>query len=205
VPPEGQGFVLWAQRQEDRPRRRHEISFHMQQPEGPSLNFVSRPGVFSYGRFDQGARALVETMLIEPGNKMLDVGCGCGTIGIPAGLRAGPEGKVVFVDSNLRALALTELNARANGLTNYRTVAGSKIDNIDEDHFDVALANPPYFAQNSIARLFIERCRKLLKPGGRFYLVTKNDAAIAEIITEFFAEAEAVVNRGYTIFQATAK
>src|SRR5947207_7677833 len=53
--------------------------------------FRSRPGVFAYGRFDEGARALVETMVIEPGDKILDVGCGCGTNGILAVRRGGPR------------------------------------------------------------------------------------------------------------------
>ncbi len=203
VPPAGQGLVLWSQRQGDRPRRRHEISFHVRQSEGPSLEFVSRPGVFSYGRFDHGARALTEIMSIEPGDKILDVGCGCGTNGIQAGLRAGPESRVVFVDSNMRALALAELNARANGLAQFACVATSRVDGIDE-RFDVTLANPPYYAQQRIAALFIQRCRALLKPGGRFYLVTKQPHAVEDLVAESFGEAEALLHRGYTIYAACA-
>ena len=116
APESGKGRALWSQRHEDRPRRRHEISFHVQRPDAPSLVFLSRPGTFGYGRFDDGARALVETMEIRPGDRILDVGCGCGTNGVIAGLQAGPDAKVTFVDSNLRAIALAEHNARASGL-----------------------------------------------------------------------------------------
>src|SRR5581483_5244613 len=99
-----------------------ETNFHVRAGD-ESLNFISRPGVFAYGRFDAGARALVETMLIEPGDRILDVGCGCGTNGILAARRSGSEGEVVFVDSNLRALALAELNARANRVEHFQAVA----------------------------------------------------------------------------------
>jgi 16S rRNA (guanine1207-N2)-methyltransferase len=204
VPPAGRGLVYWSQRQGDQPRRRHEIAFHVRQPEGPSLQFVSRPGVFSYGKFDQGARALVEIMTVEPGDKILDVGCGCGTNGVQAGLHAGPGGEVVFVDSNLRALALAELNARANGLTKFRCVPSSRIDGIGAEGFDVVLANPPYFAQHSIAELFVRRGRALLRTGGRFYLVTRQPHAVAELVTEVFKEVEVALHRGYTIFCAVA-
>jgi 16S rRNA (guanine1207-N2)-methyltransferase len=199
-----EGQVLWSAREGDRPRRRHETNFHVRAGEGASLNFISRPGVFAYGRFDEGARALVETMEIRPGDRILDLGCGCGTNGILAARRSGPEGSVVFVDSNLRALALAELNARANGIARFQTVASTRVEGIPEGDFDVALANPPYYAAGSIARLFIERARALLSPGGRFYLVTKQPSQVAEFLIESFPEAEAVHRRGYTILSAIA-
>jgi 16S rRNA (guanine1207-N2)-methyltransferase len=201
IPAAGNGAVFWCQREEDRPRRRHEVAFQVQLGDSPSLRFVSRPGVFSYGRFDEGARALVETMEIEEGDGILDVGCGCGTNGIIAALRAGPTGEVVFVDSNTRALALTEINARANGLSRFHIVASSRVDGVQGD-FDVALANPPYFAQHQIARLFIERSRNLLRPGGRFYLVTRQPREMGEMILESFGDAEVAFRRSYSVFCA---
>src|SRR5206468_7362384 len=113
------GTLLWCQREGEHPRRRHEMIFQNRVLGGPSLRFVSRPGVFSYGRFDDGARALVETTIINPGDRILDLGCGCGTNGIMCGLRAGPGSHVTFVDSNCRATALAEMNAAANGLTSF--------------------------------------------------------------------------------------
>src|SRR6266404_783704 len=91
------GSVFWCHREGDRPRRRHEVTFQARIGEGPSLRFLSRPGVSSYGRFDAGARALVETMQIEVGDRILDVGCGCGTNGIFAGQRSGPAGSVALM------------------------------------------------------------------------------------------------------------
>src|SRR5262249_26116399 len=133
---------------------------------------------------------------------VLDVGCGCGTNGIFAAKLAGPEGFVAFVDSNVRATQLAELNARANGVTSFRVVASNKVDGLKEGSFDVALANPPYFAAGGVARLFIERSRELLKPAGRFYLVTKQVNEVAAMVDETFGNVEAVMHRGYTILCA---
>ena len=84
APAAGGGALLWCQRQDDRPRRRHELTFQVNSGDGPSLRFLSRPGVFSYGRFDEGARALMEAVQVEPGAHIVDIGCGCGTNGIIA-------------------------------------------------------------------------------------------------------------------------
>jgi 16S rRNA (guanine1207-N2)-methyltransferase len=196
--------VLWSQREGDRPRRRHEVTFQARVGELPSLRFLSRPGTFSYGRFDEGARALVETMLVEEGDRVLDVGCGCGTNGIFAARRSGPAGRVAFVDSNVRAVALAEHNARANGVTAFEAVASSRVEGLPEGGFDVALANPPYFAQAAVARMFLERARALLRPGGRVYLVTRRPNEVGPLVVEAFGEAEAVPRRGYIVFGAWA-
>jgi 16S rRNA (guanine1207-N2)-methyltransferase len=194
--------VLWCARQGDRPRRRHEVTFHARLGEGLSLTFVSRPGVFSYGRLDDGARALAEVGDVRPGDRVLDVGCGTGAVGVLAARRAGPEGFVAFVDSNVRAVALAEHNARANGVEDFQAVATSRVDGLAEGSFDVALANPPYFANSSIARLFIERSRELLKPDGRFFLVTRQPNVVAEPVGETFGRVIALERRGYTILSA---
>ena len=105
VPPDSGNAVFWCRREGDRPKRRHEMTFQVRANETTSLRFVSRPGVFSYGCFDHGARSLVETAEINPGDRIVDLGCGCGTNGILAAQRAGPDGFIAFVDSNVRALA----------------------------------------------------------------------------------------------------
>jgi 16S rRNA (guanine1207-N2)-methyltransferase len=197
------GTVLWATRTGARPRRRHEVTFQARIREGPSLRFLSRPGVFSFGRLDEGARALLETMLIQPGDRILDIGCGCGTNGIVAGLEAGQEGSVTFVDSNLRAVVLAEHNARANGLTRFEMVASSRLEELPGGSFDGVLANPPYYANAAIARLFVERSRDLLRKDGRLYLVTKQEEQLASILLDCFPRRDAVEaasQRGYTVF-----
>ena len=202
APAAGEGVVFWAQREGDRPRRRHEITFQVSRPEGPSLRFLSRPGVFAYGRFDDGARALVETAEIRPGDALLDIGCGVGTNGVCAGVRALPGGSVAFLDSNVRAVALAEHNARANGLTAFQAVASSNVAGVPESSFDVALANPPYYAQLSIAELFVERAAMLLRPGGRLYLVTKQPDTVGPMVADHFGPTEPVERRGYVILCA---
>src|SRR5947209_9690298 len=99
----GSDTVLACHRDGERPRRRHEVTFQVRVAGGASCRFLSRPGVFSYGRLDEGARALAEVMEVAPGDRVLDIGCGVGTNGVFAAQRSGPEGHIAFVDSNVRA------------------------------------------------------------------------------------------------------
>jgi 16S rRNA G1207 methylase RsmC len=194
--------ILWCVREGERPRRRHEVTFQVRISDGPSCRFVSRPGTFSYGRFDNGARALCEVMEIEPGDRVLDLGCGAGTNGVFASQRTGPAGFIGFVDSNTRAIALSDINARNNGVQQFATYATATVEGPEEDSFDVVLANPPYYASGTIAELFISRAKKLLTPQGRFFLVTRQPDELGEMVLDAFGEAEAVVHRGYTILCA---
>jgi 16S rRNA G1207 methylase RsmC len=202
VPMDGDNTVFWCQYDGERPRRRHEQTYHVRVDETTSYCFTSRPGVFGYGFFDEGGRALTEVMELQPGQRVLDLGCGVGTNGILAARQVGPEGFIAFADSNVRAIALAELNAKTIGLTNYQAVATHALTDWPDGSFDVVLANPPYYAHGSINRFFIERAKALLKPGGSFYLVTKQVDATWPVFQEHFAEPGLFENRGYVIFRA---
>jgi 16S rRNA (guanine1207-N2)-methyltransferase len=185
--------------QEHTKRRRHEVTYHASIGEGESMAFVSRPGTFSYGRFDNGSRAMLEVAEIRSGDHILDLGCGNGAVGCLAAAQAGPKGKVTFIDSSLRAIALAELNAKANGVPRTRFVTATRLQGLEEGAFDVVLANPPYYAKSEITRLFIEGSRDLLKPGGRYYLVTKMPTAIMPLIFDTFGDCSVIENRGYSV------
>jgi 16S rRNA (guanine1207-N2)-methyltransferase len=178
------------------------VTFQVRLAGGQTLRLLCRPGVFSYGRLDDGARALLETMQIEPGDHVLDMGCGCGVNGIAAARQGGQGTRVLLVDSNTRALAVAAHNASANEIAQYQTVPSTEVHALAPASCDVALANPPYYAQLSIARTFIDQCRTLVRPGGRFYLVTKKVAEVEPIVADRFPSFEVVMRRGYAVLCA---
>ncbi len=196
------GSIIWAYRQGDRPRRRHEMWVHARVDDAGPLRFLTRPGVFTYGQLDAGTRALLLAAEIRPGDRVLDLGCGAGAVGLAAARRTGPSGHIAFIDSNLRAAALADLNARHAGLSNFRVYTASRLESLPTDEFDVILTNPPYYAIDSITQLFVERSHALLKPGGRFYLVTKQWASVDPIVQQKYGEPEVFESRGYYILAA---
>ena len=147
------GTLFWCRREGDRPRRRHEVTFQVRLDEGRSARFLSRPGTFAYGRFDDGRPALVGEMEVRPGDRILDVGCGCGTNGVIAGLRSRAGGaRRLRGQQPPRGRPAPPHNARENGLASFEAVASSRVEGLLEKSFDVALANPPYFAQGDGGR-----------------------------------------------------
>ncbi len=197
-----QESVFASTREGERPRRRHEVTFQVRVNEHTSCRFVSRPGVFAYGRFDMGARAMMETVELSPGERVLDLGCGCGTNGVLAWQQVGPGGHITFVDTNCRAVALAELNARQNGVTSFDAHATTTMSELQPGSYDVVLANPPYFAQGAIARYFLEQARIFLKPQGRCYLVTKSPDEIGTMMNEIIGSVEFTLARNYFILSS---
>ena len=200
------GGIFWSVRKPgDVERRRHEVTFRARTAEHPSRAFLSRPGVFSYGGFDDGARALVECSRLDPGESVLDLGCGTGAVGILASDYVGPTGKITFADSNVRAITMARINAAANGLTDFEAIATWDMSGLKPAGYDAILANPPYFAQSSIAQMFIEKSKALLAPGGTFYIVTKMPKAISPLMIDTFGDVYAQEHRGYTVMQASVE
>lgn len=203
APSRKEGSVFWSERGADKPRRRHEQHFQAGVAGIDAIELLSRPGVFAYGRLDEGTMALVECAEIHDGDRVLDMGCGSGAAGVLATRRAN-DVHITFVDSNVRAVEVSRLNAEAVGLTDFRTVATARFDGVPNEDFDVILANPPYYAQLGIARFFIESALPLMRSGGRFSIVTKQPDQLGPWVEEVFGNLTILTRRGYMVLQARA-
>jgi len=141
---------------------------------GQTVRFVTQPGVFSRGELDAGTCALIETMVIQPGEAVLDLGCGCGVVGAVA---AQMGGQVVCVDSSAAALQATRATLELNGVLERTQVLASDCASAVRDRrFDVIATNPPFHqglgVEYDVARQFVrDAAHVLVEGGGRLYLV----------------------------------
>lgn len=197
------GMVLWAARDGDRKRRRHEVTFTAKLRDKEYIPFVSRPGVFAYGRLAEGSKSMLDVLETRSGDRIVELGCGVGAVGIIAALRSGPHTHLTLADSNVRAVSLAGDNARAHGLTDFQALVTTDFSNLPAGEYDLALANPPYFAQHAISRLFIEHAHALLRRGGQLYLVTKQLDAVEPYVEHFFPPPLIMERRGYAVLVAT--
>ncbi|MFM9963807.1 MAG: methyltransferase [Planctomycetaceae bacterium] len=187
---------------------------------------ASRPSVFSHRKLDVGSRALLEATFnarsVQPGHRILDLGCGSGTVGIALAQRQ-PGVHVHAVDSNPRALQCTLHGAELNGLmvvnqpvnpvdkeesftTDERSMLSIQLDATGHVRypgtFDLVVANPPYYSNWAITAIFVEAAARALKPGGRLFLVTKHSNWYRNNLPFVLSDVEIHPVRDYSIVTA---
>ncbi len=161
---------------------------------GFNLELYTLSGIFSWRKVDNATRLLAENMVIEKGEKVLDMGCGYGIIGIVA-LLIGAE--VVFVDVNERALRITKQNLKKMGLKGkviksnlYEKVCGK---------FDSIISNPPISAGFSVCSKIIKEAPEYLKHGGKLQIVArhkKGGEKLMELMEEVFGNVRTLAKKG---------
>lgn len=88
----------------------------------------------------KGSRILASALLPGSGSRCLDLGTGCGALGL---LWAREDGSVVATDRNPRALAFTRFNAELVG-TSLETREGDLFEPVEDDRFDRVVCHPPF-------------------------------------------------------------
>ena len=168
------------------------------------IKAVSRPGVFSHRNLDGGARALMNTMIVRDGDRVLDLGCGSGSVALAAAFRANRV-SVVAVDSHARAVECTAKGAGLNGLDNVTAILNADGDAPEPGTFDLVLGNPPYYSDYRIAELFLQGARRALKPGGKLLIVAKSYAWYETRMPELFDDMKLHEHKEYTVVEGTQR
>jgi 16S rRNA G1207 methylase RsmC len=167
---------------------------------GRLIRAFSRPGVFSHRSVDAGARRLMNEMQVDPGTRVLDIGCGSGVVGLAAACRA--EGVTVHaIDSNCRAVQCTQRGAKLNGFTNLPTELNATGGFAGAGSYDLALANPPYYAGFRIARHFLVAGRDALRAGGKILVVTKRPDWYRQNMSEWYEDVTVRERKSYFVVE----
>ncbi len=127
-------------------------------------------------------RVLRESMLrmarLQPGESVLDVGCGTGTLAIAAKRQVGPTGTVHGADASPEMIARAEKKARKAGVEVGFERAIAEALPFPDAHFDAVLST---LMLHHLPRAARQQCasemRRVLKPGGRALAVDFGGAA----------------------------
>jgi 16S rRNA (guanine1207-N2)-methyltransferase len=134
----------------------------------------SRPGVFSWDHVDEATTILASVMTVNPGESVLDIGCGTGALGVLAATLSS-TGRVTMLDADVEAVRSATRSAASAGLTNARAMTSDVAAAVLGERFDVVVTNPPFhvgkMTELSVPIQFIHDAWTALAPGGRLYLV----------------------------------
>ncbi len=190
-------------------RPNHAATFEASLKGHDPITLTSLPGCFCHRRADMGGLALTEVVAeqvaFDTGDRIMDMGCGCGMDGILlATAFADKQLNVTYQDSSAAAIESLRIN-----LTRYPHAAEAiySADGLGEDNaYDLFLANPPYFGDWRIAECFIATAKRVLKRGGLLAFVAKSIAKPTELIEAGgFEVLNAFPRRGYTVLLAGKK
>jgi 16S rRNA (guanine1207-N2)-methyltransferase len=168
---------------------------------GQRLIFSTQEGLFSPHRVDGGTLAMLARVSIEATDKVLDLGCGYGVVGIFAAKQTRPD-RVYLIDSDPGAVACAKDNARRNGLPAVHFAVSDGFRNFAEAEFNLILCNPPYHVDFSVPKHFIEKGFNRLSLGGAMYMVTRRERWYREKLRAIFGAVQVWDDSGYFVFKA---
>lgn len=150
-------------------------------------------------RVSTDSMVLADFCRIKPGSRVLDLGCGCGTLGL---LLLGADGTLQLCGIELQEAAARQAqeNAEENGFSDRMHIVCGDLrqahTQIAPGNFDCVISNPPYYppesgylhTQDSLSAARSELCcpfdalcaaaARALRWGGRFFLVHKPERLV---------------------------
>ena len=163
------------------------------------LKFETDPSNFSPNNIDVGTLAMLSAVDFLPSDKVLDMGCGYGVVGILAARLIGQE-NVTMCDISESAVKQAKINAELNGVPNIDIKISDGFSEIQDNDFTLILSNPPYHADFSVPKHFIEVGFKKLAVGGKMIMVTKRLDWYKNKLTSVFGGVMVREINGYYVF-----
>lgn len=117
------------------------------------------------------SRVAYEYFGIEPGDKVLDIGCGYGETCLEMGRMVGPGGEVLGLDCTEAFLDIANRERDEAGLGNVKfTLGDAQTYALPENYYDVVYSRfGVMFFQNIVYAL--KNAHKTLKPGGKLCMI----------------------------------
>ena len=145
--------------------------------------FYTDNGVFNKKGLDYGTKLLLENIDFKNKRSFLDVGCGCGPIGLYIALQNN-DYVVDMIDINERAIHLCNMSIKENNLDNVSVFKSDVYENINKK-YDLILTNPPIHAGKKKVYEIIEKAKEYLNNNGEILIVIRKDQGAKSLMNDF--------------------
>lgn len=124
-----------------------------------------------FGASAAAAEWMLEAADLQPGERVLELACGAGRVGLQAAQQVGDDGLVVCSDFAEPMVGAVRERAARLGLANVeaRVLDAENLALADDERFDVVLCRFGYMLMGDPGRALAESARAL-EPGGRLVL-----------------------------------
>jgi 16S rRNA G1207 methylase RsmC len=161
--------------------------------------------IFSSFQIDEGTDLLLRLLEAdEPPQHILDLGCGCGVIGIVLARRF-PQAHITMSDKDLLAVRYARHNCDVNNISNAQVIGSVGLEQVPETPYDMIVSNiPAKIGDAAIEHEFILAPLQRLKPGGVFWFVVVSglNRLIPAIGTRNQLKQKAIKKRaGHTVYR----
>ena len=171
---------------------------------GIPFYFYTDNGVFSKGELDFGTELLLKNFKYDnPNNKtLLDIGCGCGSIGIYASHLGFT---VDMSDVNKRAIHLSKMSLKEQGL-NANVFESDAYKNIT-NKYDYIVSNPPIRVGKEKLYEIVMNAKEHLKDDGSLWIVVRKQQGAESMVRDMknaYKTIEVVAKKkGFFIIKAS--
>lgn len=183
---------------------------------GQEMTMVNHANVFSRQSLDIGARLLLDHMAVTNNERVIDLGCGNGVLGLNA-LALAPEAWVTFADESFMALQSARDSVEAtfpDALPRCRFQADNCLETLLEQGeagtADKVFCNPPFHQQNAvtdhIAWQMFHDSREILRRGGHLIVVANRHLGYHVTLKRLFKGVNVLAsNRKFVILSAAKR
>ena len=169
---------------------------------GSEVSFFTSSGIFASKAIDEGTRTLIHFMNIGKQDRVLDLGCGNGLVGLIASTLT--HNNVVLTDINERAVLVSTMNKKILHCNNVEVVHGDQYRSVHGQLFDIILFNPPQTAGKKLCFSMIEQAPLYLEQQGSLQLVCrtqKGGKSFGKKMYETFGNVVVIGKaKGYSVY-----
>lgn len=150
------------------------------------FTFKTDNGVFSKGELDFGTNLLIKNVLERKiSGEVLDLGCGYGPIGITLAKLLNCQ--MTMIDVNKRAVHLTKMNIKDNGVNNTEVLVSEGYNELKDRKYDYIVSNPPIRVGKQILYDLLIKAKDHLKENGEMYIVVRKEQGANSLIRDMSA------------------